>query len=332
MAIISLRKLMAHDEDRIAALLRIPTLILDSLILHAIEYSPAEYDAYRAAMRKLQTDLTQAGQASDVLVTVGEIIRTIETYNRGLDRFMTSRRRELHSIVSMLTRKLLEVAESSTASASNLRDIEKRIEKAGQIDDIRVLKSKLEDSLSGIRQEAHWQETQSAAMRDQARGAIEGIAPLLETDTVTGLPNWSMAEAAFRKAMESHAPAYAVILAIERLAGINHRFGFAHGDRLMLLYAQHIARQLPAGDQLFRWRGPSLVALVERQSAEGIPVEIRRLAARFEHTMEVHGRQVMVAVSASWMSLALRDHPSFKEVRDLLDGFVTSHTGSLESH
>jgi GGDEF domain-containing protein len=144
---------------------------------------------------------------------------------------------------------------------------------------------------------------------------------------VTGLPGHRLAEVAFQQGIESGARIYAVAFCINRIATINERFGFQCGDQIMLAYSQQLAQKLSPGDQLFRWRGPCLVSVVDRPDDETTPAWIRRLGGtRFDHSHESNGRVVLVPVSTSWMAIRLWEQESFTNVREALDTFLVSHS------
>jgi GGDEF domain-containing protein len=146
-------------------------------------------------------------------------------------------------------------------------------------------------------------------------------------DPVTGLPGQSLAEIAFQQAIESSAHAHAVAFCVNRMATIKERFGSDHGDQIMMLYSQHLAQQLSAGDQLFRWRGPCLVGLISRPDDATSGAWIRRLGAtRFDHSLESNHRVVLVPVSASWTAIRLWEQESVAHVREALDTFLRSNS------
>jgi GGDEF domain-containing protein len=78
-------------------------------------------------------------------------------------------------------------------------------------------------------------------------------------------------------------------------------------------------------DQLFRWSGPSFVALLEREAPiEQVKREIGRVAKmRVEDLIEIDSRSVLLPISASWTVF-----PKLSSARLLMskiDEFVTSH-------
>jgi GGDEF domain-containing protein len=288
---------------------RVAWLVLEAVACHAIEIDPTECQAFQATIRALVTKMEQSS-GSGTMVLAGEAIKSIETYNRGIQRSFGSQMKELQSIVSMLTRSMLQVSKGSATSAAKLRMIERQIEKSSQAEDLRALKTQLEQSLETLCEEAAQQERRSEQITEQIRDTMsrpEAAAVLSEAvadlDMVTGLPNFRAAEQAIRGAISSGTSTYAVLLCVDRVELINSRFGFAIGDRILMLFGQHLAQRLSQSDRLFRWRGAGFLALLDRTGPEiSIRAEIARiLSARLEQEIELGGRSVLLPIASSWM-------------------------------
>jgi diguanylate cyclase (GGDEF)-like protein len=254
--------------------------------------------------------MEHSGGNAENLVLVGEAINSIGTYNRDVQRSITSQVKELQSIVSLFTRSMLNVSKSSAASSDKLHQIEKQIEKCTQAEDLRVIKAHLEESLVAICEEAAHQEKSSDEIGNQVRETLsrpEAAAAVAEVvadvDLVTGLANFRAAQEAIRVAIAAKTSTYAVLLSVDRVESINSRFGFAVGDRILMLFSQHLAQRLSQNDQLFRWRGPAFMALFERTAPEmSVRAEVARMVApRLEQQIEIGERSVLLPISASWM-------------------------------
>jgi GGDEF domain-containing protein len=309
----SMTKPMPEAADELtSALLQVPDLLLDALSLHAAKLDPSDHESHQAALAKLQSNLRDSGPDSRVLKTTDEIIQTIASYNRSIERHVLLQNKEFQAIASVLIRNFLEFCGGSQAFADELRALEGRLEQARHVKDIRSLRIELEELLQ-----------HSGATK---RGPETPAAPSVE-DPVTGLPGRHLAELAFQRAIETGARVHAVAFCINRMATINERYGFQHGDQILMFYSQHLAQHLSTGDQLFRWRGPCLVCLINRREDAASNAAIRRLSTtRFEHSIESNSRAVLVPVSASWIAIRLWEQESAASVREALDTFLSSHS------
>jgi GGDEF domain-containing protein len=334
--VISLKKFLSAGDDDARSNSRLAWLILEAVACHSVQSDPSEHQAFQAALRQIVAKMDEAKRNDEMLVLAGEAIHSMETYNRGVQRSLGSQIKELQAIVSLFTRSLLQVAKGSAGSAAKLHHIERQIEKSSQSEDLRILKSQLEESLEVICGEAVEHERRSAEIASQIRDTMsrpESAAVLSEAvadlDMVTGLPNFRAAEQAIRAAIAARTSTYAVLFCVERVEVINGRFGFTIGDRILMLYGQHLAQRLSAADRLFRWRGPGFLALIDRTGPEiSIRAEMARLvSARLEQEVELGDRSVLLPVSASWMLTSVANC-SIEQVSQKLDKFAATQTGA----
>jgi GGDEF domain-containing protein len=110
---------------------------------------------------------------------------------------------------------------------------------------------------------------------------------------------------------------------VNRIQSVNRRFGYAVGDRLLKTVSDHFGGTLVKTDRLFRWRGPALVALLEREEPiDVVQTEIRRISAkRIEGALEV-GEGVLLPVSACWLVLPL--NTSAGDMAKSIENFIAS--------
>ncbi len=338
---ISLKKFFASDEEDAAiSHSRLAWLILEGVACHAVEVDPVERQAFQVSLRSLVTRLEQSSSSAVSLALAGEAIKSMETYNRGVQRSLNSRIKELQSIVSLFTRSMLQVSKGSTASADKLHQIERQIEKSSQSEDLRELKLQLEQSLGIICEEAAEQERRSAQIGDQIRETMsrpESAAVLAEAvsdlDLVTGLPNFRAAEKEIRAALSTGTSTYAVLFCVDRVEVINSRFGFSVGDRILMLFGQHLAQRISSTDRLFRWRGPGFLALLDRNGPEiSIRAEIARMmSARLEQQIELGGRSVLLPIAASWMLTGVANS-TMEKLSQKLDTFSAGQFAASGNH
>ena len=191
---ISLKKLLATKADDEPALSRVVWLILEAIACHAIETDAAEREEFQVALRHIAKKIEESERNATTFVLAGEAIKSIEMYNRGVQRSLHSQVKELQSIVSLFTRCC-----TCFASATNLRQIERQIEKAAQIEDLRALKIQLELSLKGICDEAAQQEARGTTIATEIQATLSRpesaavlAAAVSDIDLVTGLPSFKM--------------------------------------------------------------------------------------------------------------------------------------------
>lgn len=87
-------------------------------------------------------------------------------------------------------------------------------------------------------------------------------------DRLTGLPNREAAETSIFALEGNPRNKYVAAFYIQNMQQLNARFGDRICDELLFLITQRIATNLlRPSDQIFRWRGPAFVAILEREES-----------------------------------------------------------------
>jgi GGDEF domain-containing protein len=330
---ISLRSYLFRDTESETTYRRVIGLFLQGISLHSVEGDKADHDRFREDIDKCLAVLSPETPVSELLVVVGGALRAMEDYNQRTSKFVRRQNTELQHMVSMLTKTIITIGASSEQSVSRLQNIEKSIESTQKVEDIQILKLRLGECLEAVRVESERQQ------RD-GRDALENLKKELETsqemmgsakvqpnlDEATGLPGKAEAERAIRAGVESPKGKFVVIAVCSRVQAVNARFGYAVGDHMLGAFAAHFKKGLSAGDQLFRWQGPALVALLQRaERLDRVRTEIRQFAdVKFDQTTEVGQRTVLIPISASWSIFALA--PPLEAVLKQLEAFTAAQS------
>jgi GGDEF domain-containing protein len=126
-------------------------------------------------------------------------------------------------------------------------------------------------------------------------------------DPATGAQGQQDCLAALQEAIDRGTRHYVLVTIVNRVQPINARFGRNAGDRMLLRFKEYLENQLTSSDQLFRWTGPAMVALLERQEEfSHVRSLVRRmLDVPIEETYELSGRSVLIPISAAWSMFVL---------------------------
>ncbi len=328
MPLISIRRFASLDGDIDSAVRRVPDLLIETLALHAIDCDPAEREQFQLTLRKLGSDLQAARDDQSVLLTTGEIIRTLDDYSRFLERFWRQRRQQFHAMIRLLADKLIEITDAGDARRRGLQEFERSLERESSPEDLRLLQAQLEQALRCVPREDPQQSKKGAGLPRTPSVSHETESAAETVDPVTGLPDRAAALDLLDQINRGAAPhEFAALFCVDRLSSVNYRFGFSAGDNLLMLYAQHVAQHLAPSDQLFRWRGPSLLAILARSSSAGLAVEMRNISsARFEYSISSEGKTALIPVSGSCVTFEIRSYPNTAAVTEALDRFATERT------
>lgn len=315
-----------RDDDP----LRVIRLLLQGIAMHAVEGDRTEHDKFRQDMERLLKAVESNPSNALLLLNTGSALTTLESYNRSTTRYIRMQGTELQNMILMLTKTVATLGSGSDRSVSRLQEIETQLQKASEIEDVRMLKLRMEQCLESIREETTKQKADSSRLvedlqqdilQTQERMKKVAVAPL---DAMTGLPLRPEAERAFAEAASSPKPAYAVMLAVDRVSLINGRFGYAAGDQVLKLYLESLRPRLLSTDRIFRWSGPAFVVLAQRPDRlETVRDQFRSVVpAKTEKTISFSSRTALVALSATWTVFSI--NPPVEDLIHQIDAFLSS--------
>lgn len=298
--------------------------------MSALAYDREEYSEFRATLNQLALSLETMRDAPEFLGVAEAVNQTLEGYNRGAQRVHAAQTVELRCMIEMLSQTLVSLAEAGGQSVQALQSIRNQVESARQLDDIRLLRARLGDSLKSISDEARRQRERNAELLRQAEQATllaAGHRDYHQVDRVSGLPSPEKAESEITARVGIDSSFYAAVFVVERLESINLRYGYAAGDQLLQIFGKYLVSNLGAMDEVFRWRGPCFVALLDRKSsADTVASELAHFASiRQEHTMQVDGRPFKLSMSCAWTIVPLAKCQAAGEASQQIDRFVSEH-------
>jgi GGDEF domain-containing protein len=329
---ISLKPYLFGDKSNTdSAYRRIIGLFLQGIALQAVEGEKSDYDRFRSNIDEFARKITPELPMPELLLAVGGALQTMEDYNRRTSQVIRRQNSELQNMVSMLTQTVITIGSSGESSVAKLQDIEKSIERTRMLEDMQLLKLRLGECLEAVREEALRQKTDGqntlATLKkdlESSRERVGSVAPAatVDLDAATGLPSKKEAMEAIQTAVAAPRNKFLAIAVVSRVQAVNARFGYAIGDRVLAAFAEHFRANLGANDQLFRWHGPALVAVMEREDRiEKVRTEIRRFAeAKLEKTVEVGNRTILLPVSASWSIFPVA--PPLEELLKKIEAFT----------
>lgn len=305
---ISLGRLFSDEprRDDTEPLRRAIRLLVQGIEVHTLTFNEEDYAWFRSSLVSAQRHLE--GVADGELSAVGETIQILAEYNRRTSSHIRIRLEEMHGIISTLIGAVEHMVSANDSSVHNLKQIQSQLAAAAKGDDLRTLKSNLFGCLKQITDEVEAQKQASAAGKT-ALAAREGVQPQihrghqeLAPDPLTGLPGREEAEASLAEVAQATSLGAVAVFVLPRLLQVNLRFGRATGDRLLELLSTYLGSGLHSSDQLFRWTGPALVAVIHRgKPLESIRLEIGKLVAGLaEPEIRIGERLAIIPFSVDW--------------------------------
>jgi diguanylate cyclase (GGDEF)-like protein len=186
--------------------------------------------------------------------------------------------------------------------------------------------------LDGIREEAIRQRLETEKTTQTLSGEIQRqrarSAELLAADIVTGLPSRDAAESALAAACASEKTPSVAVIIVDHLQLYNVRFGRTVGDNILRHFAENLRKFLPPQDALFRWGGPTFVAIINRGSvAEEIRLELKRVLDKIPNiSVETESRSALLSITSRWT--VFPGSPPAQSLVKKVDMFSSVHAGN----
>lgn len=328
---ISITKYLKDESrDAEATLRRTVAILLQLIELHAVEGDSVDYAQFRSGIHHIAGRFSEDTPHDEILIIVGEVARSLKDYAERTSRFVKAQSSEYQRMVNMLTETIAATVRGSDRSVQRLRDVERKLERASVIEDVRVLRMQLAECLGSIRQEIQTQHAAAADSAARLAAATNSPGPQTapaypETDRVTGLPGRPAAESALQTACMEEGHCWVAVVVAHRLSAINARFGSAVGDRILRRICAQLRGGLSAEDLIFRWSGPAFISVLRRATSESqIRSELARITSgSIEEVVEIGNRSILLPVSSTWTLFPLSE-PA-RVISQKADQFVASY-------
>lgn len=248
--------------------------LLQQTITDAVPSSPAEGDVQairlRAGLAAITSRITEQASIEDVTNAANAATELLRKYQTGAAQRAVQQLAELKGVMRTMTDTITFLSESRSTVVHQLTFVERQLEDATELDDIRLLRPKLAECLELVRQETARLQAESAAHTEAVRqkmglppvtadsGAIRRLGAL---DVATGLPSRQAAERFLGEKTANGLRCSIALFVPERLGFVTRRHGREAEDEVLLHVAQHLTKLLPAGAHLYRWTGPALLAV-----------------------------------------------------------------------
>jgi GGDEF domain-containing protein len=317
-SVISIRKYLQADRRIEDTLAQLAQLLIDGMDRHAVEAAPGELDRLRETTQPLLAGLESNPVPDDLLEQAALAMEALHQYNQNAVEYLRRPIAELQAKVRMLTAAITAVSSTSHENIRRLREIKSQMLLSIGVKEIRSLRGRLYECLDGVLAAAERQREETDRATEHLHRTSSSPAhlpdagqPAAALDPATGLAARDRAEDAIAQACQNADPAYVVVMVINQVQTLSRSFGDQFGDGILRRFAGFVRREFLPADEVFRWSGPTVVALV-RRSATLDTVRFAMdslLAKKVEHTASTGTRDVQVPISARWTVLPLMASP-----------------------
>ena len=310
---ISIRRYLQTGQKSDDTLLPLVQLLIEGIELHSVEGAPGDTRSLRESTRKLLAAVESESPADELLVLGASAMGALKEHNLHAVENLRYTVAELQAKVRLLTDCITSISSSSAENIGRLQQLKSQLLSTLGVKEIRSMRDRLSQCLDGVLAQAERQRAEMDRAAEQlnrlgTRPNAPGTAAEPAVDTATGLPDRAQAEDAIAQCCQDGAAAFVVIMVINQVETLNRSLGGRAGDVILQRFAEFVRQQLPGIDQVFRWSGPTVVALMRRRSALDVrsvigPVLLPRL------TVKIGNPDVQVPVSARWTVLPLMVSP-----------------------
>ncbi len=328
MSLLTLKRYLTGPEDEIGHR-KVISLLLSGIAEHGVCANAAEIATFREEIQRFRATAEADCSLDQLFVIAGATIQAMDSCNARTARLIRKQGIEMQNMISMLTETVISITGENERSTEGLRQIKQDLEQAVATEDVQTLKLRLGECLKKVCDESSRQKFEAAAVLQDLQRNVQNAQASVnadpDIDKVTGLLQVAAAKVAFGEGLKSPGRKCIVTMVVDRLQPINARFGKAVGDQLLRAMRKHIETAvLSEGDQLFRWSGPALVALLLRpESIDHVRSSLKRLLdGKIDNEVDVGGRTALIPLSVAWSAIALT--PPAANVPLYIDKFVAS--------
>lgn len=319
-AMISIRRLLdlnpaaEEDADLRDRALRLKTLLNDALTSWRLLKRDLGSMDFRAGLRRLLNSLEISSSPEELAAIASDALSIAQQYICEEVECSDEHRAHMQSIISLLTRVVGDLTGQTDASVARLQNIERQIQRASAMDDLRPLKARLAECLAAVREAAAEQKRATLATVERLQEHIRR-APQPPVSVAPELPFASAALAA---------PDYIAAFKLQHAEHIARRFGETARDQMLSIIAAGLESAGGAGDRLMRWKGASFLMFVT--SAETRPAVHRRISTAVakiaQRYVELGKNSALLAVGVEWTLFSRAQFPSLDLGFALVDGFL----------
>jgi GGDEF domain-containing protein len=256
-----------------------------------------------------------------------DAIEALETYCHQTTEYFREEKEQMHSMVAMLTETVADLSGQTDATVSRLQKIEKAIELASGLSDIRALRSSLESCLLALREAAAQQRARSAATEQRLRDRIDMVQRRSQDDlkqACSASEDIDITPELTDASMELVHSSYVAAFKLQRAEHIARRFGEQVRRQMLATIGTELKSILGPQDRLLRWKGTSFVMFINSTATTG---EIKArlygaVAATGHQYIELGRKSALLAVGVDWILFPQSDHPSLEGALTEVDTFL----------
>jgi GGDEF domain-containing protein len=238
---------------------------------------------------------------------------------------------QMQSMVLMLTETVAHISGQSEGSVARLQTIERQIERASGLNDIRALKTSLAGCLAAVKEAAVQQKKETLATVERLSDRLKNVPPAIQLRVTPPAEGGSPApgqdppeEPAEEETKQEKDTRYVAAFTLQQAGYVLKQYGEGVRDQMLARIGQGLEAVQGPGDELMRWKGTSFVMFLV--SSEDITAVRRRLSIAVTKLaqcyVETGKNSAPLAVGVDWVVFPEARHPSPDHVFAAVDAFL----------
>jgi GGDEF domain-containing protein len=210
-----------------------------------------------------------------------------------------------------------------------LQAIEKQVQRASELDDIRALRTDLGTCLLALREAVAHQRNSSIATVERLQGHITMTrkqASAVHNHACLTLSDIELIPESADDPIHPVPTSYVAAFKLQRAEHIASRFGEHVKHEMLSMIGTQLKTILGPSDRLLRWKQTSFVMFISAAAA------IREIRSRLAETVAAIGQQyievgtksALLSVGVDWIVFPQSDRPSLEAVFDEIDVFLAN--------
>ena len=249
--------------------------------------------------------------------TACETLELLESHSRQATEFFHGQSLQMQSMVAMLTETIADISAQSDASVATLQAVERRIQHASSLDDIRALKSSLANCLAAVKEATIHQRSAMQATLKRLHDQVKISSPARVEPAASpyaGIP----------RVEERPDAEYVVCFKLQRAEHVLARFGDGAIVKMLALVETGLKPALRPRDRLMRWKGASVLMFVStREELPALRQRFSRIVSGIgQQHVEVGKNSALLAVGVDWIVLPQAQYSSLDSLFLDVDAFL----------
>jgi hypothetical protein len=270
--------------------------------------------AVDSTARDLLRRLDEHSPPAGLLNVFSESLEVFENHVQKATGYFRDQHGHMQSMVGMLTATIAEISGHADAAVGRLQALERKIEGASNLDDIRKLRAGLAACLAEVKEAALHQRNTTLATIEHLREQIQRATRPAEETSAPG---------------EGGAPApafseYLVAFKLQRAEHILARFGEQTLEQMLSLVAAGLKPVQGPQDRLVRRKGFAYIWFV--QSMDNLSAVRRRVSAAVtrigQRYVEAGENSALLAIGVDWLVFPQAHYGSLDDVFAEVDSFL----------